>query len=185
MSKRDSLHRTNHSGEVGNPTPHAEHFPVRKSRWLLKSCCRAKPPRRLILFTLALTTLFAFLAWREAGKKDSQNTRANLPGNAFAMALFLRDRLPGARIVSTRADGVIDRNFLLTFHDWDKDTLRRLPRISDRTAEWRGTVLCEWQVDQQTAKLNKELWGENAFEQPPFVFFGDKKLLARIKEILR
>jgi hypothetical protein len=189
MSERDSLNRAILSGEDGRPTSHVAHSPVRnllrKSIWLVKYCCRAKPLGWLIQFSLALTVVFAFLAWRESSKQGSQNAPANLPESAAEMAMFLRDKLPGSRIVSTRADGVIDRNFLLTFRDLDEDTLRRLPRISDRVAEWRGTVLCEWLVDQQTAIILNEQWGEYAFERPPFVFFGDKKLLAQIKEVLR
>jgi hypothetical protein len=189
MSERDSLNRAILGGEDGRPTSHAEHSPVRnllrKSKPLLKYCCRASPLGWLILFSLVLTVISAFLAWRESSEQGSQYTPANLPESAAEMAMFLRDKLPRTRIVSTRTDGAIDRNFLLTLRDVDEDTLRSLPRISDRAAEWRGTVLCEWLVDREAAVVFIEQWEEYAFERPPFVFFGDKKLLAQIKEVLR
>jgi hypothetical protein len=108
-----------------------------------------------------------------------------MPDSADEMAKLLRSKLRGARIVSTRADGRIDRSFFLTMRDSDEDALRKLPRVPDRIKQWRGSVMCEWLVDWQPAELFLEEWGEHGLAQPPFVFFGDKDLLAQIKEALR
>ncbi len=99
--------------------------------------------------------------------------------------MFLRDKLPKARIVSTRADGQIDRSFILTIGDADEWTLRRLPRVANRAEEWHGTVLCECLVNWETAELYLEQWEEYSLARPPFVFFGDKELLAQINEALQ
>jgi hypothetical protein len=40
-------------------------------------------------------------------------------------------------------------------------------------------------VNWEAAELFLEGWGECVYVRPPFVFFGDKELLARIKEALR
>jgi hypothetical protein len=108
-----------------------------------------------------------------------------MPKSATELALFLRDKFPEARIISTRADGQIDRSFILTIGGSDESALRRLARLADRAGEWHGTVLCEHLVNGETAELFLEQWGEYAFARQPFVFFGDKTLLAQIDESLR
>lgn len=188
MSERDSLNRAILGGEDDSPPPHAEHNrgknQLRKTK-LLESYCQTGLVGWLILFCFALTVVFAFLFCSKTSECGSQVSTANLPESAAGMAVLLRGKLPGARIVSTRADGVVDRSFILTVRGSDEGTLRRLPRVSDRAEQWRGTVLCEWLVDWQSAEFFLEEWGEYGFALPPFVFFGDNELLAQIKEVLR
>jgi hypothetical protein len=132
-----------------------------------------------------LTAALAFLSWQAISWRGPLGDGTATPTTAAEMASFLRGKLPGARVVSTRADGRIDRSFLLTLGDLEDEKLRKLPRVADRAEEWHGTVLCEWLVNWEPAELFLEQWGENAYARPPFVFFGDKRLLARIKEVLR
>jgi hypothetical protein len=127
----------------------------------------------------------AFVAWRLANGSDPQALPANIPGSAAELAMHLRDRLPGARIVATRADGALDRSFFLTVGDTGEEALRKLPRAVDRVGQWRGVVLCEWLVNGEETQVLLDEWGEHAYVRPPFVFFGDKELLARIEEALR
>jgi hypothetical protein len=189
MSARDSLNRAILEGKGATPSSHAEHTQeinqLHKSRQLFKTCGQGRPVGWLILFSVAMTAAAAFLAWRKTNECGPQVAPANLPESAAGMAILLRSKLPDARIVSTRADGQIDRSFLLTVRSWDEDDLRSLPRVSDRAEQWRGAVLCEWLVDWRPAELFLEEWGEHGFARPPFVFFGDKELLAQIKEALR
>jgi hypothetical protein len=139
----------------------------------------------IILLTVVLTATHACQTHRKTSESVSEVSTATMPESAAEMALLLRSKLPGARVVSTRADGRIDRSFFLTVRDSDEDALRRLPRVSDRAEQWRGTVQCEWLVDWQPAELFLEQWGEHGYGQLPFVFFGDKDLLAQIKDALR
>jgi hypothetical protein len=140
---------------------------------------------RLLLFSLALLVATTILSWHAISRRHPHGASAQLPTSAPGLAAFLRDKLPNARIVSTRTDGRIDRSFFLAIGDSDEQTLRSLPRVADRAGEWRGTVLCECLVNWETADLFLEEWGEYAFARPPFVFFGDKKLLAKIEETLQ
>jgi|SRR5579884_66897 len=189
MCRHDSQNRAILGSKGDEPTPCIDRTQGRsrllRSRQILKSYCQAGPVGWLILFFVAGTATAAFLAWRKTNECDPQISPTNIPDSAAGMAALLRGKLPGARIVSTRADGEIDRSFILTVRDWDEDTLRSLPRASDRAGQWRGTVLCEWLVDWQPAELFLEEWGEYGFAFPPFVFFGDKELLAQIREALR
>ena len=139
----------------------------------------------MLFILMALTAGFACQTRSKTSEAVSEATATNTPESAAELAVLLRDKLAGARIVSTRADGQIDRSFILTVRDSDEDALRSLPRQSDRIDRWRGTVQCEWLVDWQAAELFLEQWGECGLAQPPFVFFGDKDMLAQIKEALR
>jgi hypothetical protein len=140
---------------------------------------------RLLFFSLALAIVSTILGWHAIIPRDPQGSPTEIPKNATELAKFLRDKLPKARIISTRVDGQIDRSFFLTIGDSDEPTLRSLPRAADRADEWQGTVLCECLVNWDTAELFLEEWGEYALARPPFVFFGDKKLLAKINEALK
>lgn len=102
---------------------------------------------RLLLSLVILTAVSAFAAWRLANGSDPPAAPAAIPGSAAELAMHLRDRLPGARIVSTRTDGTIDRSFFLTVEDTDEEALRKLTRAVDRVGQWRGVVLCEWLVN--------------------------------------
>jgi hypothetical protein len=188
MSESDSPFQSCVSGDGGRPSPRSDRIRGRELVWRgwqpLKSC-QAGPVVRLLLLSVALATVSAFLAWHATNRCEPQDAPADNLGNASGLAVLLRDKLPEARIVSTRADGQIDRSFILTVGGWDGDTLRRLPRVPDRAGEWSGTVLCEWLVNWEPAELFLEEWGEYGFARPPFVFFGDKELLARIREALR
>lgn len=145
---------------------------------------RTRPIGRIFLFTVALTAAYACQTRRNTGESGSEVSTENMPESAAEMAVFLRSKLPEARIISTRADGQIDRSFIVTVGGSDEDTLRRLPRVSDRKEQWRGTVLCEWLIDWQPAGLFMEEWGENGLALAPFVFFGDQALLAQIRGAL-
>jgi hypothetical protein len=136
------------------------------------------------LFSLTLASVTLVLRWHVTSL-DPRSAPTNFPKNATDLAVFLQNKLPKARIISTRVDGRIDRSFLLTIGSSDERTLRSLPRVGDRAGEWQGTVLCECLVNWETADLFLEQWGEHAFARPPFVFFGDKELLAKINEALK
>lgn len=171
----------------GAPSPHADRTPERdllRRSWQPLKYRHATPVRRLLLFCLVLAALFTALRWAKISQRDPQIAPTEMPKSASDLAVFLRYKLPRARIVSTRADGRIDRSFILTIGDSDEATLRKLIRAADRAEEWQGTVLCECLVNWETAELFLEQWGEHAFARPPFVFFGDRELLAQINEAL-
>ncbi len=156
-----------------------------KSMQFLQACCPAGPVGWLVLFTAGMTAVYVIVPHSNSSDSSSQISPMSFPQNAGEMATLLLGKFPKARIVSTRADGQIDRSFILTVRDCDEDTLRSLPRVSERVEQWRGTVLCEWVVNSQPAELCLEEWGEHGLTLPPFLFFGDKELLRQIKEALR
>ncbi len=189
MSIRDSLTRAILDGKGDIPSAHTEH--TRRRNLLRKSWQSLKSGRQtgligwIFLFSLAMTAFSAYLAESKTSKGESRISLSDVPETATGMAVLLRSKLPGSRIVSTRADGQIDRSFILTAGNSDEDALRKLPRVSDCAEQWRDTVMCEWLRNWQPAELFLEEWGENGLALPPFVFFGDKELLAKIKEALR
>src|SRR5262249_32498907 len=132
-----------------------------------------------------LGVIFIAMSWRSSRRYDWPEASAEVPQSASDLAVFLQARFPKARIISTRADGQIDRSFLLTMSESDEPTLRRLPRIAERASQWRGTVMCECLVHWETEELLLEPWGEYGLACPPFVFFGDKELLEQIKQASR
>jgi hypothetical protein len=150
-----------------------------------RTCYPARHGVRLLCFTLLLGVFTTALGWQVANRRNPQIVRAPLPKSAADLAVLLREKLPEARIVSTRADGQIDRSFLLTVRQTDANTLRSLPRVAERAEQWQGTVLCEWVVNWETAEPFLEQWGAFALALPPFVFFGDRELLQRIEDTLR
>jgi hypothetical protein len=189
MSERDSLQCPTLDGKDNLTSRCAEHGqgicqPLRIRR-LLKSCCKAGPGSWLLLFLVVMTTTFVYLTWGNTNECVTPVSPANPPRTAAGMADLLLGKLPGARVVSTRADGRIDRSFILTVRGADEDSLRSLPRVAERAEQWRGTVLCEWLTDWQPAELFLVEWGDYGLALPPFLFFGDKELLGEIQEALR
>ena len=47
-------------------------------------------------------------------------------------------------------------------------------------AEWQGTVYCERWPDQEARKYQAAIWGDYCLQAGPYLFFGDRAILAEI-----
>jgi hypothetical protein len=188
MCRNESTDRQSEDGDRGKSLPHADHTArqelTRRSCPTLQSC-QARTAFWLLLFALALGVIFSSLSWEANSRDDRKDVSVAIPRSASGLALFLQEKFPKARIISTRVDGPIDRSFLLTMSGSDERKLRSLPRMAERGRQWQGTVLCEYLTHWETAELLLEQWGEYGLARPPFVFFGDKKVLETINQALQ
>ena len=89
------------------------------------------------------------------------------------------------RLCSTRIDGSINQNAFLTNTNKDWCDLNRLSMGPERKQiqAWQGTVYCERMSGQDPGDLIRQ-WGEHCLVAGPFVFYGDVKLLERIRAAL-
>ena len=100
------------------------------------------------------------------------------------LADHLRERGLGLRTLSEPAAGPNGRSALLTVNGGDWKSLCPSHKIAERVAEWKGTVHVEMQgAGWLDARTNA--WGDCCLAAGPFLFFGDRDLLARIEEALR
>jgi hypothetical protein len=93
----------------------------------------------------------------------------------------------GLRIVAvTEADtGMSATSAFLTTTGPTWSELNSLPKVRDKIDLWRGTLYCERQQQPDARAEQIELWGDCCLVIGPFVFFGDRELLARAATILR
>jgi hypothetical protein len=98
------------------------------------------------------------------------------------LVAYLNGKGLGLRVVSTRAGGGgTDRRAFLTTTDKGWEELSRPPRDRSHIDRWRGTLLCERgpaMVDW--ADLTRQ-WGDCCLEVGPFLLFGDRELLDRVR----
>jgi hypothetical protein len=89
------------------------------------------------------------------------------------------------RLRSTRIDGAIGHNAFLTSTQKEWNDLNRLSTGPDRRQiqAWHGTVYCERMRGQNPADLIRQ-WGDHCLVAGPFIFYGDAKLLERIRAAL-
>jgi hypothetical protein len=91
----------------------------------------------------------------------------------------------GLRVVSTlKGGGGSDRLAFLTTTDQGWEELSRLPRGRPQIDRWRGTLYCErGPAGGDWADLKRE-WGDCCLVVGPFLLFGDRELLGRVRAAL-
>ncbi len=101
------------------------------------------------------------------------------------LVAYLNGKGLGLRVVPTlKGGGGSDRLAFLTTTDQGWEELSRLPRGRPQVGRWRGTLYCErgpaggdW--DDLTAE-----WGDCSLVVGPFLLFGDRELLGRVRAAL-
>ncbi len=88
------------------------------------------------------------------------------------------------RVVSTRKDGRIEQSAFLTATNQSWHELNLLPKSSQHMNLWNNTLYCERSPRDADLTVQAELWGENCLIVEPFVFFGDRNLLERVRSAL-
>jgi hypothetical protein len=90
----------------------------------------------------------------------------------------------GLRVVATQRDGVIRQTVFLTTTDQEWTDFNRLPNDHNEIDLWRGTLYC---MRGPTGPLWSPLlreWGECALVIGPFLLYGDRDLLGRVRAAL-
>jgi hypothetical protein len=87
----------------------------------------------------------------------------------------------GLRPVADCERGDLRYGAYLTRTEKDWVQLSRLFKAPERIESWRGTVHCGRLTAPQARDVCSALWGDCCLIAGPFVFFGDRELLAEIR----
>jgi hypothetical protein len=100
--------------------------------------------------------------------------------------LLERLRAGGLKLRAVRVDkrGTSRDNVFLTRTDREWVQLHALPMVPECIERWQGTVYCERVHQPASRELQVRMWGDCCLVAGPFLFFGDRKLLARIRDCL-
>jgi hypothetical protein len=89
------------------------------------------------------------------------------------------------RAMPTAEHCPLNRGAYLTTTDQPWERLNGLLKNPDAIDEWEGTVFCVRATqapEDEDPRL--EMWGDCGLRLGPFLFFGDRQLLARIRDAL-
>jgi hypothetical protein len=90
----------------------------------------------------------------------------------------------GLRVVSTQRDGAAGPNAFLTTTDKEWIDLTVLPKDRQQIDRWRGTLYCERFPSEVMRSDQACLWGDCCLVAGPFLLYGDRQLLARVRAAL-
>jgi hypothetical protein len=142
---------------------------------------------RLPLLTAALAGLALSVGWqRPATESPGEPPMLCLDGWSVPdLVRHLEARGLGLCAVPTpRKGGPLGRNAFLAPPGKTIDELDGLIKDPAYIARWRGVVYCEEYLRADARNLEGE-WGDCFLLAGPFVFFGDRELLSRIRDALR
>jgi hypothetical protein len=84
------------------------------------------------------------------------------------------------RAISSSRDGGVSESAYLTTTSKGWGELAGLRRGSDQIDLWQGTLFCE-RASLSVFGAQIQMWGDCCLVVGPFVFFGDRDLLARVR----
>jgi hypothetical protein len=143
------------------------------------------PGKKWQLLTLGLIPL----AWlgaalgRRAGTADGPPVSLD-SWDVPRLIAHLNGRGLGLRPVAASAGGDCTRSAFLTRTGQGFEQLNSLSKSPEWVEHWRGTAYCERLGDLRLQDMRILVWGDCCLVAPPFVFFGDRELLAEIRDIL-
>jgi hypothetical protein len=132
----------------------------------------------------------ALVACLALGQPWSDDRRVGTPdpsgleGSVLDLADHLGRRGLELRVVPTGRGRPRDAAAFLTTTDKSWSELNVLPQRVEAIDRWRGTVFCERVVQSGSRDNQVELWGNSCLVAGPFLFFGDRDLLDRIRDTL-
>jgi hypothetical protein len=100
------------------------------------------------------------------------------------LVAYLNEEGLRLRRVSTQNKGVNPRKAYLTTTAKEWIDLDSLPKDPNQLARWEGTLYCERGPGSHWPDL-KEQWGDDCLVVGPFLFFGDRELLGRVRAALQ
>jgi hypothetical protein len=135
--------------------------------------CWALPPAALAGVLLAL--------WVGQTKLDSAPLKDwDIP----QLVSYLNGEGLGLRLVATQKDGVIHTTAFLTTTPKGWEDLNRLQRGRTQIDHWRGTLHCERGPGGEIWADLARQWGDCALVVGPFLLYGDRELLGRVRAAL-
>jgi hypothetical protein len=101
------------------------------------------------------------------------------------LVAYLNGKGLGLRVVSTlKGGGGSDRMAFLTTTDKGWEELSRPLRGRSQIERWRGTLYCERGPSGGDWADLKRQWGDCCLVVGPFLLFGDRELLGRVRAAL-
>jgi hypothetical protein len=101
------------------------------------------------------------------------------------LVAYLNGKGLGLRLVSTRADGLVAGDAFLTTTGGDWLELNELPKVPELIHRWSGTLYCLRKTETIDWSDRVAFWGDCCLDAEPFLLFGDRELLARVRAALR
>jgi hypothetical protein len=128
----------------------------------------------------------ALVAVATGQRKDRPATPDLPPGDwdIPRLVAWLNRQGLGLRPVATSRGGSTRYSAFLTTADRAWDDLNRLPRDPKRAHVWRGTLYCERGPGGDAWADLARLWGDCCLTVGPFLLFGDRALLDRVRSAL-
>jgi hypothetical protein len=135
-----------------------------------------------------LVLLAGALLATAVGQRKGGSPEAPLPLEDWdipQLVTYLNGKGLGLRVVSTLQNGLIGQSAFLTTTDkeWiDLNPLTKAPKHIDR---WRGTLYCERGVREPNWSRLTGQWGDRWLAVGPFLLYGDRELLARVRAAVK
>jgi hypothetical protein len=85
------------------------------------------------------------------------------------------------RVVATQDSGPPRHNGYLTTTDRKWQELNLMLKVPEQAEQWRGALYVE---RCHNTDIRVQCWGDCCLVAGPFVFFGDRELLARVRDAL-
>jgi hypothetical protein len=101
------------------------------------------------------------------------------------LAELLREHGLDWRLAPGNERGDLRHNGFLTTTDLDWRKLHIIPKAPEQIGRWQGTVYCERLNQPNSRDQQIPMWGDCCVRIGPFVFFGDRAMLAQLREALR
>jgi hypothetical protein len=140
---------------------------------------------RPALLTVALAGLAVSVGWhRPATDPPGEPPTVCMDGWSVPdLVRHLEARGLGLCAMPTWKGGTVIHNAFLTVPGKLFEELAGLPKDRASLDRWAGVVYCE-ECPRIAARDLQCLWGDCSLRAGPFVFFGDRDLLGRIREAL-
>ena len=88
------------------------------------------------------------------------------------------------RAVPTRENGVLHFNAFLTTTNKSWEPLNLLPNDETQAKLWEGTLYCVRGPGGEGWSDITQQWGDGSLVVGPFLFYGDRELLSRVRDVL-
>jgi hypothetical protein len=132
----------------------------------------------------------AVLAGRIGQQRSGPATSAVPPDDwdIPQLVAYLNDAGLGLRLVSTMKNGIINQTAFLTTTSKEWDDLNCLSKDQKQIHQWQGTLYCVrgraglFMANDWSALTHQ--WGDCCLVIGPFLFYGDRELLHRVRSAL-
>ena len=147
-------------------------------------------------FWLASVLLAGALLVHCVGQRTGSPATAAAPLDDWdipRLVAYLNGKGLGLRMVSTRKDGVINQTAYLTTTNKGWEDCNPLRKDRQKIDLWQGTLHCElWRgtlhrergLSRDDLSDQPHLWGDCCLVVGPFLLFGDRELLSRVRAAL-